>query len=515
MTVLSHNSIVSSQPKNSNQSQPKALTVQRALVYIRKVIRSFPVHDAAVAQAYEKAHSTDLVRCAKVLYDSARAQILEALEEIDNRKAYWQYQRDHQWLYFLSKNPIKWVTGQSQSVEIQNNIEQLESHQGELYVLLGQLLEHGNLFVQGYKTFFLTDYTKGYGWIDRLLDLLSRVKVPDYAQDENSSFMARALLLQLKLEGVAYFKIDILSDIKDTQVPSRFERNWFKYGTLALGLSLGYNAGGIEKLKTSFDYLVKEADQYIVKPIQDVMQDIFVPGSNKGGPAELSLVSEEDIDVAKNSVKTFLSGLKLKDDYGYGRQWRGDVYKKDIEGIVDEKTGDIDMAKLQALADTLTGYTDLKSHALATKLWAILRVLQIGRQVGSQMQGQLTDIQKQYAGVGKIAFLTPAIFTGLLAYGGYQKFSTRDYSLIRRALLDINSLFVDQTKPLDDESYGKMVYLLYNLKKRAKKDLPQKNNVQDDFLQDLEKVESKEFDVAAKRRIVDDMFKKYSFLGSV
>ena len=57
-----------------------------------------------------------------------------------------------------------------------------------------------------------------------------------------------------------------------------------------------------------------------------------------------------------------------------------------------------------------------------------------------------------------------------------------------------------------------MVYLLYNLKKLAEKDLPQKNNIRADFLQDLENIESKEFDVAAKRRIVDDMFRKYSFL---
>lgn len=85
---------------------------------------------------------------------------------------------------------------------------------------------------------------------------------------------------------------------------------------------------------------------------------------------------------------------------------------------------------------------------------------------------------------------------------------------MRRALLEINSLFVDQTKPLDDERYGKMIYLIYNLKRRARKDLSQKGNLQAEFLEDLERIESKEFDSAAKRRIIDDMFRKYSFLAN-
>ena len=123
--------------------------------------------------------------------------------------------------------------------------------------------------------------------------------------------------------------------------------------------------------------------------------------------------------------------------------------------------------------------------------------------------------QKQFSGVSKLVLLTPAVLTGALAYAGYQQATKKDYSQIRRALLDINSLFVDHTKPLEDERYGKMVYLLYNLKKLAEKDLPQKRNVRADFLQDLENIESKEFDVAAKRRIVDDMFRKYSFLGLI
>jgi hypothetical protein len=111
--------------------------------------------------------------------------------------------------------------------------------------------------------------------------------------------------------------------------------------------------------------------------------------------------------------------------------------------------------------------------------------------------------------------LTPAAFVGWLGYNSYKNLTAPVFGPIRRALVDVNSLFVDQSKQLNDEQYGKMTYLLYNLKKRAEKELTQKNNIREDFIHDLERIESKEFNVAAKRAIVEDMFKKYSFLGLI
>jgi hypothetical protein len=56
------------------------------------------------------------------------------------------------------------------------------------------------------------------------------------------------------------------------------------------------------------------------------------------------------------------------------------------------------------------------------------------------------------------------------------------------------------------------VYLVHKLRNKAGllKD-PQSN----DFLADVTKLESKRFDVAAKRGIVDNMFNKYAFLGRI
>src|SRR5438445_10471751 len=173
--VLLDNGIALSQSRDGQSRVWNIVSLQDALINVRKVIDNFPSGDSVAAQVYEEQQSYVLVKCARVLYDNARQQVLEALQEIDNRNAYWQYQKDHQWQYFLTKNPLKWITGKSQEEEIQNNLELLESHQGELYVLLGQLAECGNEYDHGYKTSFLSDYKKGYEWIDDLLDLLSRI----------------------------------------------------------------------------------------------------------------------------------------------------------------------------------------------------------------------------------------------------------------------------------------------------------------------------------------------------
>ena len=150
--------------------------------------------------------------------------------------------------------------------------------------------------------------------------------------------------------------------------------------------------------------------------------------------------------------------------------------------------------------------------------------LHAGKNPGTDVQGKIyfyelllfnliAAQQRQYAAVGKLVLLIPAALAGGVLYTGYQKLTEKNYNPLRRALVDVNSLFVDPAKQLSDEEYGKMLYLTHMLKKRAIKELPTKKNIRADFTQDLEKIESQEFSVAAKRAIIEDMFKKYSFLA--
>ena len=497
ITLFLQSNIGASQPKSSTTT---VSTLQEALFNVRKAIINFPADDSMSAQIYEKEKAVVLVQCAKVLYDNAHEQILQGLQEIDKRIAYWRYQKNHQWAYFLMKNPLKWVAGPNQDAEIEHNIEQLQSHQGELYVLLGQLAEHGTIYDREFKTVFVADYTKAYAWIDGLLDLLARIKIATQNRESMSPFVARATLLKLKLTKVRGFKHDILMQMPQTKIPAHFERNWLMYGALAFLFGYGYKNISGEQIVSSFDAVKKNFNNYIMDPIQNIVKDVFVGGVHKID-GEL-LVPQEDINVAKESIKKFINSLSVKEESFTGR---GDISREQKAMMLE----DIALGKsdsFQAFMDNLASGWSPKKAVEATALFYKLLALQ----AGGRVQTQLSDIQRQYIGVGKIAVLTPAILSGWFAFKGYQAFVAKDYTQIRRALVDINYLFVDTTKPLDDEGYGKMIYLLYNLKKQAEKDVPLASR--GDFIEDLNKIESKEFGVAAKRAIVEDMFRKYSFL---
>jgi hypothetical protein len=471
---------------------PIISTIPEAIIALRKIMINTSAGSDIILQEYEKKYSDTIVVCAKILYDAAYAQILDVLEEIDDRLKYWQYQKNHPWRYFVTKSPVKWVTGTAQNEEINNNIEQLESHQGELYVLLGQLAEYRNAYDHKHKILFKNEYIQAYAWVDGLLDLLVRINV-SVNTNEMSLFIARITLLKAKLERVRFFKNQILSDMKETVIPAHLERNWLKYGVATLMFGYGYSNISLKQLEQSLESIKNNITAYIVDPVQNVIKDVF-----RGGFTEVEgelLIPQENIEAAQESIKKFVNGLSIQADL-----------KQEILKDVDSGKS----SSFQLLLDDLIGNSwnpkTLMNYVVGKSLLGQL----LGGQAGGRVQKQLADIQKQYVGVGKIAVLTPALLSSWLAYRKYQAMTAKDYTPIRRALIDINSLFVDATKPLDDEQYGKMLYLVYDLKKRAAQDVPLTDRV--DFINDLHRVESKEFNVAAKRAIVDDMFRKYSFL---
>jgi len=475
--------------QSSTAKQVQISTLSAARFAVIRIINQFPQNVADV-QKYEKEQCNVLLQCAKVLYDNARTQILGALLEIDNRIAYWQYQKDHQWQYFVSKSPLKWVKGPKQEEEITDNLETLKSHQGELYVLLGQLSELGNVFTQGYKDTFVTDYTKCYEWIDALLNALSRIQIDRKRTTDKSPFLARVKLLKEQLHNVEKFKVTLVSDIAETNIPTHLARNWLRYGGFLFGLRYSYlHADPIGEALSSYFH---RTSGYLMDVMMPVKQ-LFFPTGGLG----MLLLDEGSLKQTRTSMEEFLTKLEQNKVI--------DQEEKDII-IADEARGST--AAFQKMFDEKiksAGYWRLGKYGAEA---GIIR--------GELMlQHLLMRGEKEIAGMRNIALLTPAVITAGLAYLGYQRLTTPQYSPIRKALVDINSLFVDQSKDLTDEQYGKMIYLIYKLKKQAQKDLPVKDNVQSDFISDLERIESKEFNVAAKRAIIDDMFKKYTFLGLI
>jgi hypothetical protein len=461
---------------SQKQSFSGISTIPQAIVALRNIVIS--ADNAVALQHYEKEHSDTVVVCAKILCDVAYAQILATLQEINSRLAYWRDQKNHPWKYFLEKGPLKWFTGVPQQEEINNNIEQLQSHQGELYVMLGQLAECGNVYDHNYKTVFRDNYTQAYAWVDGLLDVLARIKVSTKDLDTMPPFIARVVILKAKLEKVRSFKNQILSEIKESEIPAHLVRHWLKYAfsLLFFGQVYKYSSEITDLATTSFDW----TKNYMLESSKTV-KEMFFPGR----------IQQSNTDIGRSAMVNFLDRMEKA-------------------RIIN------DAEKIKIIEDVAEGSNDefrkFMNEKIMNSMWRTAWYATEGWTIFGQLFGE--NVGKEISGVRNIALLAPATFVGLAGYYGlsniYQKATAKNYTAIRRALIDINFLFVDTTKPLDDEQYGKMLYLIYDLKKRAAQGVPANDRA--DFITDLERIESKEFNVAAKRAIVDDMFRKYSFL---
>ena len=503
----------------AKKQQVEIKTIPQAIHNLNVAIKSVPYLDSSNMSVYEKEYADTMIKCAKVLYHNARNQILEALSEIDDRIAYWQYQKDHPWNYFVSKNPLKWITGPQQQDEIENNLEVLKSHQGELYVLLGNVSELGVTFTKGYKDAFLTDYHKGYEWVDSLLDVLVRIKIKEQLATD-IPFIARSRQLKAKLDQVHEFKNVLLSDISETKIPSYIERNWLKAGAVLFGLNYGYQNYS-DQIMNAATYGKEKSWEYFINPVTATLQDAITPGWRK--PREEKTVLF-DIDLARQSkreaAKNYLSEMgkkyELEAEAGNAVQRLAEndysLYDKFVE-ILGEK--DLTVARTAPIISSQDWVNRMKDYgrglAIGGKAEAAKQIYDLVQYAYAQQK----QYEQQYEAIGKLVLLIPAIVATGGLYTAYQKLTAKNYGPLRRALVDINSLFIDPSQQLNDEQYGKMIYLVHMLKKRAEKELPLKKNLRADFIGDLEKIESPDLSVVSKRAVIEDMFKKYSFLGLI
>jgi len=108
--------------------------------------------------------------------------------------------------------------------------------------------------------------------------------------------------------------------------------------------------------------------------------------------------------------------------------------------------------------------------------------------------------------------LIPLIATCVAITKLYQWGTRKNYTPIRIVLADINSLLIESTVQLDDHGYGKLVYLICKLRSKAKF---LKNPLSNEFLSDINKLESKQYTTQTKRNIIENMFNKYAFLGRI
>lgn len=156
----------------------------------------------------------------------------------------------------------------------------------------------------------------------------------------------------------------------------------------------------------------------------------------------------------------------------------------------------------------------------------ILPIFQISAEIAENLSLQADGLIKQ-ANDLEIAFaqqlkdheltlmFTSLIPLGIIALGTsklYQWSISRDYSPIRIALAEVNSLLIEADNYADDHYYGKLIYLICKLRHKSEK---LKDPMTNEFLEDVAKLESKQYSAPTKHAMVENMFNKYAFLGKV
>jgi len=489
---------------------------------------------------YEQMCSALLLTCVQVFFNDARNQILNALHEIDNLIVYWRYQQNHQIKYFFSKSPVKWIVGKDQEKEIAHNIIRLERKQRELYTLLGSLTGHIHMFTESGTT-----YNDCYAWIEGLFEILSCIKTQDYSSD-GTRFDDIAGKLELKFKQVTKLKHDCMTSLAAAKKPNHFIRNWMLYTTLTtiIGYTLHYHVhnptilpAAFEKTKNSIQWIGKSV---VIDPMTDLWKVFFETNSESSAAnIEDKIAKIEKFSGIIEARVAELTDPKIQSLKSYSTELLERVltrmeaknFKVNKEEIMQDIALD-KFDKLGALIENTGVYyydekVDLGIANILLMLDTVLKLLQkYPELIDEGILPLLQQIGFLFADVGKIAndllknnFWTVklAAFTPLAGacFGvtkAYQWATARNYSPIRIALADVNSLLIESATHLDDHDYGKLVYLICKLRHKS---TYLKDPLSNDFLFDVAKLESKQYSAQTKRGIVENMFNKYAFLGRV
>jgi hypothetical protein len=551
---------------------PTTKTVKQAMALLTRAISA---HQAMIIQhaghqdvidRNDRMYGAILLQNCIVLTNYARNQFLTVLDEINNSLMYWRDQKNHPTKYFFHKSPIKWIMGKSQVKEVADNIKKLEKLEQSVRGVLGKMIKHVYTFNPG------SSVDETYEWIEQLLSIVSCIGAYDDKAVDSTRFDQLAQKLRFYVGHVGNFKNMVMAKVASAAKPSHLVRNWMAY-TAAIAIAyksyVYYGANSVEINKAFSDSLKSMTgivQGSIIDPVKGVWKTItggdmgdeetlrtLVVELNKKSDELKKLSADIVLDVsdklanlegsqrtmAEQSLKDFLERLKAG---GYSH-----VTESKINEVITaaEKADFIPLSQVidgisfsynplytkSSLSFQVEGKVVYYENFVSDLLTFVKNIAQVTDKVIVPSTQELVEIA---ADITKVTLILVQYiekflkqnrltmqFVALIPVGGaavglnklYNWFTARDYSAVRLALIAINSLFIEARSPLNDVDYGKLIYLLQGLKVKAMSYLPTQNNVRDDFLTDIAKLESQQFTVETKRRIIKNMFNKYPFLS--
>lgn len=514
---------------------PTTKTVKQAMALLTRAISA---HKTMVVQNVghqdmidrnDRVYAAILLQNSVVLTNNARDKFLTILDEINNSLMYWRDQKNHPTKYFFHKSPIKWVMGKNQVKEVADNIKKLEKLEHSMRDVLGKMIKH----LYAFNPNISVDET--YGWVEQLLSIVSCIGTYDDKAADSTRFDQLAQKLRFYIGRVGNFKNVTMAKVASAKKPSHLVRNWMAYTAAIVAGYQAYNFYtnpkvyqlesndglrgmtnaewitdliGLDALKGYASDIQGYAQTKVIDPLIDTGSAIFVSGSR--------VAEDENIKLHRKELKDVLA--KLKEEVpGWiwgtlgGKLEEGKTLSDiEVQYILQEEEKGNTTPLLELLYNMKKNKTALAS--------SVDEIIQLGLIYVNLVAYHGVKSQSDELRVVKnLAILAPTLLASWFAAGGlgkfYNWFTARDYSSVRLALIAINSLFIEARAPLNDSDYGKLIYLLQGLKVKAMRYLPTQNNVRDDFLSDIAKLESQQFTVETKRRIIKNMFNKYQFLS--
>ena len=513
----------------------------------------------------------DQIRCALLLKISsimcalARNVTLDVLHDIDNYLLYWDEQHNHPTRYFLHKSPLKWVTGKKQHDEVRDNIRMLKKVQAKHYHMLGTLTSHIHRFNE------VVSINDRFSWLETLILIIHEFLFTQSDGDGSNinidSFDRLANKIQQNLGQLLVHKKQVMSDTSEAKKPNHFIRHWMAYSALLTGVLFAQNYRnnnpkvidkwvGPEAMNGYKESIIKSSKCYVVDPMKDIWNTIFnyketdmsVVNQLEGKVSKLNetLSSSMDETEKKEKITSEHSEIALKEIEKVLNELTKDGYfsntlkKDEAESILEAaKNNDVGpfIELVCRMPKSLYSLT-IDSNNLKA-FWALLMFLIFNNGEGILLDAKklinialesltngnvamhevlkaLFDAKKENQLTLKFMALVPTFWVVTnVPRKIYNWWTKRDYASIRHSLAHINSILIESANNFDNVAYGKLIYLLHQLKCKAKRHVPSKDNMRQEFFQDIVKLESDDFTIEEKRAMIDNMRAYYSFLANV